>query len=198
MDTDEQPLILHQHRWSLQLKSGEKKIPLPPQGEKGVQPLCVTDFFLVDLENTATQGAVAVCIETSTGNRRMLALLSAERPSVELRTPVVLDGELRFYLMWTEGHSDDADVGEVVVQIEGIMLRPLSSLDTNEELEGEEEGHEEAASSEDDDDRSDSDYEEDDENDDEDESDHVRPVAARTLLGLFLFTYMIAFFKLIM
>jgi hypothetical protein len=195
MDTDEQPLILHQHLWSLQLKTGQK-IPLPPRGEKGVQPLWVTDVFLVGPENAATQGAVAACVQTtSTGNSRVLALLSTERPCVELGNPVVLDDEeLCFYLI------SDADVGEVVVQIEGFMFPLLPSLDTNEELEEEEEGEEDAASSEDDDDTtSDKDYEEeDDESDDEDECDHVRPVAARTFLGLFLFTYMIAFFKLIM
>jgi hypothetical protein len=191
MGTNEQSLILHQHRWSLELKSGEK-IPLPPRGKKGVQPLCVTDVFLVDLENAATQGVVAVCIETSTRNRRMLALLSAERPCVELQSPVVLDEELCFYLMRPEGHSDDA-----VVQIEGFMLPSVPSPDTNDELEEQEEGDEEAT--EDDDDTSDKDYEEgDDESDDEVEGDHDRPVAARSFLCLFLFTYMIAFFKLIM
>jgi hypothetical protein len=192
MDTDEQPLILYQHLWSLQLKSGEK-IPLSPRGQKGVQPLWVTDVFLVDPENAATLGAVAACVQTSAGNIRVLALLSTESPCVELGNPVVLDDEeLCFKLI------SDADVGEVVVQIEGFMF-PLPSPDTNEDqLEEEEEGQEEAASSEDDDDIIESNYEEDDECDDEDKSDHVRPVAARTFLGLFLFTYMIAFFKLIM
>jgi hypothetical protein len=79
------------------------------------------------------------------------------------------------------------------------MLPSVPSPDTNDELEEQEEGDEEAASSEDDDDTSNKDYEEgDDESDDEVEGDHVRPVAARTFLCLFLFTYMIAFFKLIM
>jgi hypothetical protein len=72
MDTDEQPLILHQHCWSLQLKSGEK-IPLPPRGKKGVQPLWVTDVFLVDPENAVTLGAVAACVKTSAGNSRTCA-----------------------------------------------------------------------------------------------------------------------------
>jgi hypothetical protein len=173
MGTNEQSLIIQQHRWSLELKSGEK-IPLPPRGKKGVQPLCVTDVFLVDLENAATQGVMAVCIETTTRNRRMLTLLSAERPCVELQSPVVLDEELCFYLMRLEGHSDDA-----VIQIEGFMLPSVPSPDTNDELEEQEEGDEEAASSEDDDDTSDKDYEEgDDESDDEVDGDHVRPVTS--------------------
>jgi TATA-binding protein-associated factor Taf7 len=181
----------------LQLKSG-KKIPSPPRGKRGVQSLRVTDVFLVDPESATRHGTVAVCIETSTGNCCMLALLSAERPRVELQTPVVLDEELCFYLMRMEGHSDDADIGRVVVQIEGFMLSPPSP-DTNKELEEEEEGDKDATSSEDDDDTSDKDYEKDDDkSDDKVKSDHVRPVAARTFLGLFLFTYMIAFFKLIM
>jgi hypothetical protein len=207
MDMDEQ--LLPQLRWCLQVQVGEGIRIIPRDNEA----LCVTDVFLVDPESADGLGVVAAYAEMGT-RKLMLAELSSEVTDVELPTPEVMDEEFCFYVMRQGADSDaDNDAGVVAVQFEGFV-RSLPSSDTNEELEVEEDGDEDedAASSDDDDDRIEEDNSEDGETDGEADHDVARAsssggntntkdvgkVAARAFLALFLFSYIAAFFRLVM
>jgi hypothetical protein len=175
----------------MQLQSGEDLTLIASDDE----PFVVTEVFLVDPQNAASQGVVSAYVQMGTRNI-MLAQLSSEVKAVELENPLVLEEEFRVYLMRSGGDSDTHnDEDAVVVQFKGFMvsLPWYSDMETDEEEEEEEDAGSEDDETDDKDEKSDGEVE----GDVATESSNAKDIdssALRTLLGLFLFTFMILAF----
>jgi hypothetical protein len=192
MTMDEQPLQLR--RWSTQLQRGEELTLIPSEDE----PFVVTEVFLVDPESAAGQGVVSAYVEMGT-QKIMLAELSSEVKAVELESALVLEEEFRVYVMQLGGDSNaDTDMDEddaVVVQFKGFMvsLPWYSDTDTDEEEEEEEDAGSENGETDHKDEKSDGEVDRDVATERSNAKD-IDSSALRTLLGLFLFTFMILAF----
>ncbi|KAK1677671.1 hypothetical protein QYE76_038519 [Lolium multiflorum] len=113
----------------LPLGLGSRERQVFQANDEGRPALWVTDAFLVDPASAVGQGAVDACVKI--GNRNiLLASLSAENPSAQLQTPVILE-ERDFIYVMPRGSDSAADANAdaddaVAVQFEGFLIDPPS------------------------------------------------------------------------